>query len=79
MRYLKVLALVALMLAAVAVVVRLGQPGTQAAAKTPWEYKNVVIVTNDEEELNKLGTQGWELVDVNRNGSMTEYYFKRPR
>jgi len=42
-----------------------------------WEYKVILSVKYSliEEETNKLGAQGWELVAVNGNGP--SMYFKR--
>jgi len=42
-----------------------------------WEYKVILSVKSSliEEEANKLGNQGWELVSVNGNGP--SLYFKR--
>lgn len=52
-----------------------------------WEYKAVVIEVDEklegdklEAELDRLGSQGWELVAVRSSSEYYEdcYYFKRP-
>jgi len=48
-----------------------------------WEYKKIEKSPDeeqslDEEELNKLGSEGWELVEVVQVNSWFHYYFKRP-
>ena len=47
-----------------------------------WQYKQVIRDLNteqmlNEEELNKFGEQGWELVGVVTNGATAHFYFKR--
>jgi hypothetical protein len=43
-----------------------------------WEYKVLTRILGDEEEkLNQLGQQGWELCAVHYD-SCRYYYFKRP-
>lgn len=47
-----------------------------------WEYKIVVRDRSrdggiGEEELNQLGSDGWELVGILSDDSMVSYYFKR--
>lgn len=47
-----------------------------------WEYKilNSRSINNIEDEINKLGNQGWELVNVvSIGGSGVDYNFKRPK
>ena len=44
-----------------------------------WEYKTATPLYTDENALNALGAQGWELVAVTDvSGNMT-YFFKRPK
>lgn len=48
---------------------------------TTWEYKIEKVFANKknsaESVLNELGSQGWELVNVNKGGTFTSYTFKR--
>ena len=49
-----------------------------------WEYKQTTSFSKDfpGEDLDKLGADGWELVDVHRErdrGYFTLYTFKRPK
>jgi len=54
--------------------------------KTPvlWEYRVLRNTWLESEELNRLGAQGWELVDTTFNpkefnvSQRTTYFFKRP-
>jgi len=63
------------------------EPWTRArsAEKTTWEYKvvNVSAVPSPELErmLNRLGSEGWELVQVGTPAELTRdaYIFKRAR
>jgi hypothetical protein len=48
-----------------------------------WQYKQVTRRLEKEklpteEELNKLGEQGWELSGIFANQSVVYFYFKRP-
>ena len=50
--------------------------------KTVWEYK--LLSRNlskeeapNEEELNRLGKDGWELAAALTNGGVAQFYFKR--
>ena len=48
-----------------------------------WEYKLVVRNLEseqplDENELNALGEEGWELTGIAQHPPVTHYYFKRP-
>jgi hypothetical protein len=48
-----------------------------------WQYKHVARRLEKEEppteeELNKLGEQGWELSGIFANQSVVHFYFKRP-
>ena len=57
--------------------------GPQASART-WEYKQTTSFAKNfpEEELNRVGADGWELVHVHRerdSGYYTLYTFKRPK
>lgn len=51
------------------------------AATPTWEYKTVGLSASYpvEKELNALGAQGWELVDVGEVGGATYYFFKRAK
>ena len=47
-----------------------------------WEYKRITRDLDkeqilDEEELNALGAEGWELVTSVTVGSITNFYFRR--
>lgn len=43
-----------------------------------WEYR--IETSGDVDQLNKLGTEGWELVSVASPGHFVlHHYFKRPR
>jgi hypothetical protein len=49
-----------------------------------WEYKRIRRDLDeqqilDEEELNALGAEGWELVTSVRVGSTVSFYFRRPK
>lgn len=49
-----------------------------------WEYKTVQAHPAEPNLLNKLGEEGWELVEVtletqNGTSSYTNYYLKRPK
>jgi hypothetical protein len=61
-----------------------GQAQKQQSVKVVWEYK-VVLNHLDEQNLNELGRQGWELIQfdhgVRAGGSRTNesYIFKRSR
>jgi len=53
------------------------------AARVRWEYKNIAVKGNTaDEEMNKLGAEGWELVaaTVTSSGFTFSYNlsFKRP-
>jgi hypothetical protein len=49
----------------------------QARAEKVWEYK----ITNwlSEEDMNKLGAQGWELTTSTFDSNNTFHYFKRAK
>lgn len=57
----------------------------ESSTKTTWEYKELSNITITEKTLNELGSQGWELVGIAENISLTNgsgyshpsYYFKR--
>jgi hypothetical protein len=60
-----------------------GQAQRQQSTRVVWEYK-VVINPLDEQRLNELGAQGWELLQFDpgvRFGSGTNerYIFKRSK
>lgn len=46
-----------------------------------WEYKIEKLLSNKkdkaEEILNSFGSEGWELINVNKGGTFTSYTFKR--
>ena len=46
--------------------------------KQKWEYKVIARRTLSEQELNALGSVGWELAGVVPSAETTEFYFKRP-
>jgi hypothetical protein len=50
------------------------------AQPTKWEYQILYFDTNHpQDQLNKLGKDGWELVAINTTESQgTNGYFKRP-
>ncbi len=54
------------------------------AQSTKWEYQIVTFDSGSQDELNKLGKDGWELVSVQvmeQNGSQVGFgqgYLKRP-
>jgi hypothetical protein len=43
-----------------------------------WEYK-LVATQLSEQEINKLGEEGWELIQVTHEGFSRAMYFKRPK
>jgi hypothetical protein len=53
---------------------------SKGAAKTQWEYK-VMYGNQNENALNQLGLQGWELAefDAGQAGQQSVYFFKRPK
>ena len=59
------------------------EPAPSASVAVPqWEYMEKVSLSKSfpKEELNKLGSEGWELVSYNeerQNGYYTKYVFKR--
>jgi hypothetical protein len=60
------------------------QPTVFVYEKETWEYKVVVRSTADDpplgqDELNALGSDGWELVGIVTLPSVTQFYLKRPR
>ena len=57
-------------------------PMVYVTEKTVWEYKLLSRnlsneETPSEEELNKLGKDGWELAAALTNGGVAQFYFKR--
>ncbi|QEH34913.1 hypothetical protein OJF2_34580 [Aquisphaera giovannonii] len=52
-------------------------PAVKAAAK--WEYKSDQFAGNQDDRLNRMGEQGWELVAVTGDGPGQRYVFKRPK
>ena len=44
--------------------------------RTKWDY----LITHTEDELTKLGQEGWELVSVvpTPDGQASRFYYKRP-
>jgi hypothetical protein len=42
-----------------------------------WQYRVERHETIDEQRLNDLGAEGWELVGIDRSGSGVELVFKR--
>jgi hypothetical protein len=57
-------------------------PVVYVTEKTIWEYKQVTrnLSTDTlptEEELNRLGKDGWELVGILNNSGFAYLYFKR--
>jgi len=55
--------------------------GRASSAKTLWEYKVIKPTPAQDMEpvLNKLGAEGWELVQVGDPDNVRSYYLKRPR
>ena len=55
------------------------------AAKRTWEYKDLAVGASQTPQvvtmLNQQGTDGWELVQVDREepGSLLHFYFKREK
>jgi Domain of unknown function (DUF4177) len=44
-----------------------------------WEYKTVTKLKQDDDALNELGQQGWELVSATHlGGTNVRAFFKRP-
>ena len=46
-----------------------------------WEYREVVCepALLGEDDLNRMGEEGWELVGVAPTGTQVRFYFKRER
>jgi len=42
-----------------------------------WEY--YVLVNNNIHDLNRVGSEGWELVTVGHEPNHTTFYLKRPK
>lgn len=58
-------------------------PMVYVKEKAAWEYKQLIIdadtdQTPTEDELNKLGAEGWELVGVYTDPPHITFTFKRP-
>ena len=58
-------------------------PIVYVSEKTAWEYRQVSRSMSEgkaptEEELNKLGKEGWELAGVFIESGTVHFYFKRP-
>jgi hypothetical protein len=51
------------------------------SVESRWEYREVVCeaVLLGEEDLNRMGEEGWELVGVAPTGTQVRFYFKRER
>jgi hypothetical protein len=63
---------------------RVAPPIVYVTEKTRWEYKQVVRSLSEnkfpsEEELNRLGKDGWELVAILNSSGFLYLYFKRPK
>src|SRR5262245_53115622 len=63
---------------------RVAPPIVYVTEKTRWEYKQVVRSLSEnkfpsEEELNRLGKDGWELVTILNSSGFLYLYFKRPK
>jgi hypothetical protein len=73
-----------LVIALVCVVGWAGQTQRQQSTRVIWEYK-VVLNSLDEQRLNELGAQGWELlqfdpgVRAGGGGTNESYTFKRSK
>jgi len=72
-----------LIIALLCIVAWAGQAQRQQPMRVVWEYK-FVVNSLDEQRLNELGAQGWELVQfdpgVRGGGSTNEsYIFKRSK
>jgi hypothetical protein len=52
-------------------------PTPMVYVPVPWEYRHVVGDL-DPVELDRLGTEGWELVAVVNQAGALHFYFKRP-
>ena len=72
-----------LLIAAVLVILPQCKPASSSFAAAPkWEYRQTISFSRDfpTEELNKLGSEGWELVDYHEErekGYYTRFTFKR--
>jgi hypothetical protein len=57
------------------------QPIVYVREKTDWQYKQIIRSLSEgmpnEDELNQLGKDGWELVSVLTHGGVAYLYFKR--
>lgn len=59
----------------------------QTSSRITWEYKVVTAGGHRSLNLNELGSQGWELITIERDESassttrtvINNYYFKRPK
>jgi hypothetical protein len=60
---------------------RVEAPQVPVLMATKWEYKHLTRAVDaaalDEAELNRLGSDGWELVGVLDDGRAAHFYFKR--
>jgi hypothetical protein len=68
-----------IVIAAVSACLILGAAPTAPRANTQWEYNSIAGSTNATEELNRLGSEGWELVSVAgpAEQGVCYYYLKR--
>jgi len=51
-----------------------------SASRPTWEYKALMgstLASYDNERLNELGAEGWELIATTENSSARHYFFKR--
>lgn len=57
-----------------------GQAPEANPRPTPWEYESFIGGNNPQnEELNRFGASGWELVAVSDQPNSVLYVFKRPK
>ena len=58
-----------------------GQRSSVVATRQTWEYKTLYSNTVTDQDLNKLGADGWELVATAAGnlGGWTSFIFKRPK
>ena len=76
MKNIKLLAVGSILLVAIFAWGSYAEPKTNQSAQR-WEYK--IVYTASEDELNRLGGQGWELTTVYGAGSTPYCMFKRAK
>jgi hypothetical protein len=59
---------------AIALAVYLAKP-----RRTEWEYKTQDVYWYEFDSTNAEGKEGWEIIQLNKDGNTITVYFKRPK